>query len=105
MEQIAGAQPKAATRTYINKNIIRSIAAFFIITIGLLLIYSFSQINWAASGSNSTLIPYDLKDIQLPKFEIAKLFNSTVLYSLLMVTVVLGLMLFDGFLRRKKSAA
>jgi hypothetical protein len=105
MEQVAGVQPKAATSTYINKNIIRSIAAFFIITIGSLLIYSFSQINWAASGSNSTLIPYDLKDIQLPKFEIAKLFNSTVLYSLLMVTVVLGLMLFDGFLRRKKSAA
>jgi hypothetical protein len=105
MEQIAGIQPKAATSTYINKTIIRTIAAFFIITIGTLLIYSISQINWTASNSSSNLIPFEVKDLQLPKFEISKMFNSTVLYSLLMVTAVLGLMLFDGFLRRKKSAA
>lgn len=46
MDSIAGMEPKAATRTYINKYIIRSIAAFFIITIGGLLIYSLSQVNW-----------------------------------------------------------
>jgi DNA-binding protein Fis len=105
MEQVAGVQPKAATSTYINKNIIRSIAAFFIITISALLIYSFTQINWAATMDSSKLLPFDSRGLQLPEFEITKLFNSTVLYSLLMVTVVLGLMLFDGFLRRKKSAA
>lgn len=105
MEQITGMQPKAATSTYINKNIIRTIAAFFIITICTLLIYSISQINWTTSSGSSNLIPFEVKDIQLPKFDISKMLNSTVLYSLLMVTVVLGLMLFDGFLRRKKSAA
>jgi hypothetical protein len=105
MEQIGGMQPKAATSTYVNKNIIRSIAAFFIFTIGALLIYSISQINWAASSGSSNLIPFEVEDVQLPKFEITKMFNNTVLYSLLMVTAVLGLMLFDGFLRRKKSAA
>lgn len=105
MEQIAGMQPKAATSTYINKNIVRTIAAFFIITIGALLIYSFSKINWTISNGSSNLIPFDIKDLQLPKLEISRMFNNTVLYSLLMIMAVLGLMLFDGFLRRKKSAA
>ncbi|MBX9782257.1 MAG: hypothetical protein K2X48_03085 [Chitinophagaceae bacterium] len=104
MEQIADRQPKAATSSYINKNIIRSIAAFFILTISALLIYSFTQVNWAETGGSS-LIPFDTKDIKLPSFELSKYFNSYVINAILMVTVVPGLMFFDGILRRKKSAA
>lgn len=104
MEGIAGIQPKAATSTYINKNIIRSIAAFFILTIAALVIYSFTQINWTATGGSS-VIPFNTKDIQWPQFEISKYFNSSVINVILMVTVILGLMFFDGILRRKKSAA
>lgn len=104
MEQIAGMQPKAATSTYINKNIIRSIAAFFILSISALLIYSFTQVNWSSTGGSS-IIPFDAKDIRLPQFEFSKLINSNVINILLMITLVTGLMLFDGILRRKKSAA
>jgi hypothetical protein len=103
MDGIAGMQPKAATSTYINKNIIRSIAAFFIISISALLVYSITQINWTADAS-TTLLP-DLKDVSLPQWNVSKLFTGTTLNIMLMVTIVLSLMLFDGFLRRKKSAA
>jgi hypothetical protein len=105
MDGIAGMQPKAATSTYINKNIIRSIAAFFILSISGLLIYSFSQVDWVSSAGSTQLIPFETKSIDLTKFDYSKIFNSTTIYSLLMVTVLLTLMLFDGFLRRKKSAA
>jgi hypothetical protein len=104
MDGIAGMQPKAATSTYINKNIIRSIAAFFIISISALLVYSITQINWTADASTTTLLP-DLKDVPLPQWNVSKLFTGTTLNIMLMVTIVLSLMLFDGFLRRKKSAA
>jgi hypothetical protein len=104
MDNIAGMYPKPATSTYINKYIIRSIAAFFIFTIAALLIYSFSQLNWAASTGESSFFPLQTKDIQLPGYDFSKFFNSTLLYALLMVTVVLALMLFDGLLRSKKSA-
>lgn len=105
MDGIAGMQPKAATNTYINKNIVRSIAAFFILTISALLIYSFTQVNWAASSGNKLSLPFDTKNIQLPNYNFSKLFNSNLLNILMMITVVSCLMLFDGFLRRKKSAA
>jgi anti-sigma factor RsiW len=104
MDGIAGMQPKAATSTYINKNIIRSIAAFFIISISALLVYSITQINWTADASTTTLLP-DMKDVPLPQWNVSKLFTGTTLNIMLMVTIVLSLMLFDGFLRRKKSAA
>jgi hypothetical protein len=104
MDGIAGIQPKAATSTYINKNIIRSIAAFFIISISALLVYSITQINWTADASTTTLLP-DMKDVPLPQWNVSKLFTGTTLNIMLMVTIVLSLMLFDGFLRRKKSAA
>jgi hypothetical protein len=103
MDGITGMQPKAATSSFINKNVIRSIAAFFILTISALLIYSFTQVQWQASGGSS-IIPFDTKDIKLPQFEFSKLFNSTVLNVLLMITLVMGLMMFDGILRSKKSA-
>ncbi len=105
MDGIAGMHPTQATNTYINKYIIRSIAAFFVITISALLVYSISQVNWASSSGSRISLPFETKSIQLPNYDFSKLFNSNTLNFLLMITVVLGLMLFDGFIRRKKSAA
>jgi hypothetical protein len=104
MDGIAGMQPKAATSTYINPNIIRSIAAFFIITIGGLLIYSLSQADWSSSGG-SNIISIDTSSLKVPQFELSKLFSSSVMNIVFMISMILGLMVFDGFLRRKKSAA
>jgi hypothetical protein len=103
MDGIAQMQPKAATSTYINKNIIRSIAAFFIISITALLVFAFAQIDWSTSSGSSSLIPFDANDIKMPPFDISKFFSSSVLNIMLMITLVLGLMLFDGFLNKKRS--
>jgi hypothetical protein len=105
MDGIAGMEPKAATRTYINKYIIRSIAAFFIITIGGLLIYSLAQVNWSASSGSSNIISFNTPELKIPQVDFSKLFSNRVLNIVLMTSIVLGLMVFDGILRRKKSAA
>lgn len=104
MDGIAGMQPKVATRTYINKYIIRSIAAFFIISIGGLLVYSLSLVDWNASSGSSDIISFSTPAVKIPQFDFSKLFSNTVFNLVLMITLVLGLMVFDGFLRRKKSA-
>ena len=104
MDGIAGMHPKKATNTYINKYIIRFIAAFFIITISALLIYSFAQVNWQASSGKTFRLPFDTKNIQWPSYDFSKLLNSNTLNLLFLITVVLGLKLFDGLLRSKKSA-
>jgi anti-sigma factor RsiW len=49
MEEIARHHVAPATKYYINKNIIRSIAAFFILMIVGFLVYSLGQFNWSAS--------------------------------------------------------
>lgn len=104
MDGIAGMQPKPATSSYINKNIIRSIAAFFIVTIGGLLFYSLSRADWSSSGSFH-FISIDTSALKVPQFELSKLFSSSVINIVFMISMIMGLMVFDGFLRRKKSAA
>src|SRR5689334_20656769 len=69
MEEISQLHPAPATKTYVNKKIINGIAAFFIITIAALLIYSFTQITWSAAGNSAA--PFDLH-----KWDITKYFNK-----------------------------
>ncbi len=104
MEQISGLQPAPATVHYINKNIIRSIAAFFILTIAGFLIYSFTQINWAINNVSSPL-PFDLHNLNLDKLYFSKLMSSTWINVVLMMNIVLGLMLLDSYLRRRKKSS
>jgi hypothetical protein len=96
MEEIAQSRIAPATKTYINKRIINTIAAFFIVIIGGLLVYGFAQINWSVSGNNTW-------SIDPGKLDISKYFSKQVLNIFLMLNVVLGLILFDRFLGKKKS--
>jgi hypothetical protein len=99
MEKLKGLQPAPATKQYINKTIIRSIAAFFILTIVGFLIYGFTLIDWTSSTSTG-------ETFQLPSmsFDYKLLINSTWLNVLLMLNVVMGLLYLDTYLRRKKKA-
>ncbi len=97
MEEIAKYHIAPATKTYINKNIIRGIGLFFIITIVGFLIYSFGQVDWN-SGSGSNSLPFDIS-----KIDWSKMFNNTYANIFLMVNVVLGLMLFDRYLSARKK--
>ncbi|SRR6266498_4217585 len=96
MEQISKLKIAPATKNYINKKVINSIGAFFMIMIGGLLIYSFTKVNWSVAGNNTSSFDFS-------KFDLSKYFTRQFLNIFLMLNVVLGLILFDGFFTRKES--
>src|SRR5258708_29896063 len=104
MEEISRHQVAPATKTYINKNIIRSIGAFFLLMIGGILIYFLGQMQGEDSGSSSQ-VSQNSQTLQnnLTKFTIGKLFNNTYLNIFIMINVMLGLVLVDMYLQRKRQ--
>lgn len=97
MEEVAKYGVAKATSKYINKRIIWGIAAFFFILIGAMLVYGFSEINWQATSSNTTL-PFDIK-----KWEPSKIVTNTYVNIFMMVNIVLGLYLLDRYLAKKRN--
>lgn len=97
MEEISRLYITPAASSYINKNIIRGIGLFFITMIIGLLGYSFGQINWN-EPSNTRLPNYDITG-----FDWSKLFNSTYMNIFIMINIVLGLMLLDMYLTKRKK--
>ncbi len=97
MEEIAKYQIAPATKSYINKNIIRGIAAFFIVMVIGFIVSGFAQVNWADTSS-STSLPLDMSKLDWSKF-----FNNTYTNIFMMVNIVLGLILLDMYLGKKKK--
>ena len=100
MDEIARLQVAPATKTYINKNIIRSIGIFFLTLITGFLVYCLGQFKWSGHSS-STLVPQ--YNIDVEKLNLGKALNSAYANILVLVTVVLGLMLLDMYLHRKRQ--
>lgn len=99
MEEISRLYITPAASNYINKNVIRGIGIFFLITIVGLLVYSFGQTNWSETGS----VP-GMDKLNVGRFDWSRLYNSTYTNIFIMVNIVLGLMLVDMYLTRKKKA-
>ncbi len=97
MEAVAATHIAPATTRYINKGIIRGIAAFFIIAIIAFGAYAMSMVSW--TDASFTAIP----TIKLPTVDISGLFTSTAFNCFMAVNVAVGLVLLDGYLRRKKA--
>lgn len=100
MEEIARYQVAPATKSYIDKKIIWGIGSFFIIMILGFVIYGFAQVNWSAGSSTGIVSQYNEK---LDKIEWSKFFNNTYTTIFMMVNVVLGLVLLDLYLGRRKK--
>lgn len=100
MEEIAKYHVAPATRTYINKKIIWGIGGFFIIMIAGFLIYSLSQISFASSTTPKLLTEYNNT---MDKVDWSRFFSSTYTNIFMMINVVLGLMMLDIYLTRKKE--
>ena len=98
MEEIAKHKIAPATKSYVNKKIIYGIGGFFMILIGGMLAYLFTQIDYAQPGTIS--VPESLPNIN---FEWSDYVNSTTLNIFLMIDAVLGLMLLDKYLNKKKD--
>jgi hypothetical protein len=95
METIRTEHAQRPLKAGINKRIIRGIAGFFIVSILAMLIYALSSTH-ISSANISAQMPVSLK---LP--DLKNYFNKQVLEGFVFFDVVLGLFLFDSYLRRK----
>ena len=101
MEAIGKEHIAPAAKTYINKRIIWGVAGFFMVSIIGLLIAGIAQVNWSASGTDNSLI--NLNKIDFDKIDVSKFFNNTYTSIFMMINAVLGLMLLDMYLHRRKT--
>jgi hypothetical protein len=97
MDIIAQTNPVPSVRRYINPVIIKSIAAFLLVSIAVTTLFAF----FSAGGG---AIP--AREIPIPKMQahvpdIANFINTNTITVLLCVNVVLGLLFLDTILRRK----
>jgi hypothetical protein len=95
METIRAEHAQQPLKAGINKRIIRGIAGFFILSILAMLIYALSSTH-ISSANISAQMPVSIK---LP--DLKNYFNKQVLEGFVFFDVVLGLFLFDAYLRRK----
>lgn len=98
MESIRAEYAQQPLKAAINKNIIRVVAAFFVFSIVLLLVYVLSSVQFSA-GNVSFKIPVEIK-----VSDVKNVFNESVLKAFLLLDLVLGLFLADAFIRRRKLA-
>ena len=98
MDTIAATHIAPATSKYINKGIIKGIAAFFIATLTTILGYALATANYKASSSSaSSAITNTLSDA-------GSFFSGPVFNIIIGVNVVLLLLLLDTVLRKQKQA-
>jgi len=96
MDQIAKLHIAPATKTYINKKIIRGIGIFFILLVAGFLVYGFGQVNWSTKGDDSFLE-------NINKVNFNKFFSNTWVNAFMIINVVLGLFLLDNYLSNKRK--
>ena len=97
MEAVSRAHIAQPTKTYINRSIIRGIAAFFIAAITIMLTYTFTTTRWS---SHESAISSSWGLSRLGGF-----MSSPVINVVIAINVVLLLVLVDTLLRRKRNAA
>lgn len=106
MEEIARYHVAPATKTYVNKNIIRGIGAFFVTMILGVLAYMFTQFKWrsgAGFGSKDLNLPIEKLGLnRLDNLNYSKVFNNTYIIVFLLIAVISGFMLLDMYLQQKK---
>ena len=93
MEAIRAEQAQKPLKATINSYIIKGIAAFFILTIAGLFFATFTTMDWSA-GAETT------NSLKLP--DLGSLLNSKVLTIFLFFDTVLGLLLLDTYLHKRR---
>lgn len=96
MDEITRLHIAPATKSYINKNIIRGLAIFFLSMIVGFLVYGFGQVDYSA-GTESKL-PVDFSNVDYSVF-----FNNTWVNAFMMLNIILGLFLLDQVLTERKK--
>jgi len=101
IESIRAEQAQVPLKAAINKRIIMGIAIFFVLTLTGFLVYAFTKVDFASMGTVGIAIkvPANLK---VP--EVSTHFSKLLVEGFMFFDLVLGLFLFDAYLRRKKNA-
>jgi anti-sigma factor RsiW len=94
IEAIRTEQAQQPLKAAVNKRIIRGIGLFFVITIAALLVFVLANINWSSIGASSVDV-----NVKLPK--IINYLTRPVIQGFLFFDLILGLFLFDHYLRKK----
>jgi hypothetical protein len=102
MEEIARFHVAPATRTYINKNIIRGIGAFFLTLILGFSGYILSQFHWSGHSDSSHLLP-KAPSLGLDKVDPSKYINGTYISLFMLISVIMGFILLDMYLQRRRQ--
>ena len=98
MEEIARYQITPAAKSYINKKVIYGIGIFFLAMLAGFFIYGLAQVTWAGNGATGDLLAkYN------PKIEWSKFFNNSYTTIFMMINAVLGLVLLDIYLGKKRK--
>jgi len=101
MEEIARFHVAPATRTYINKNIIRGIGAFFLTLILGFTAYILSQFHWREHNDSSNLLPRT-PSLGLDKIDPSKYVNGAYISLFMLIFVIMGFVLLDMYLGRRR---
>jgi hypothetical protein len=105
MEEIARYHVAPATKTYINKNIIRGIGAFFLTMIVGFTAFIASQFKWSShSGTNLTPFNPGRGLVRLNNIDWSKAFTGTYITLFMLIATVMGFILLDLYLQRKKQS-
>jgi hypothetical protein len=106
MEKIAQYQVAPATKTYINKNIIRGIGAFFLTMILGLVTWFLVQVRWTGGAGNDSAsrLLNSVPDLGVENKlgAVSKALNSTTVILTMAVVVVMGFIWLDMYLQRNK---
>ena len=94
MESIRNEYAQAPLKSRINKNIIRGIGLFFVLTISAMLIIALASINWSDGAATASPVKFNL-----PNF--SHYLNSPLMQGFWFLDIVLALYIFDGYLRKK----
>ena len=98
MEAIRAENARVPLKAAINKRIIRGIAIFFTLTLLALLVLAFASVKWSGQGLPVSLTVH----FKMPAINS----NNTriIVQAFVFFDVMLGLYLFDAYLRRKRAA-
>jgi hypothetical protein len=94
MEAIRTEHAQKPLKAAINTGIIKGISGFFIFVIVALVLIALSSIHWSALSAGTPATSFQMPDL-------TKYFNGAVIKGFLFFDVVLGLFLFDAYLRKK----
>jgi hypothetical protein len=103
MEAISHQHIAPAAKSYINKRIIWGITGFFICSIIGFIIACIIQVDWSAGLSGNSMINPD--KLPFSNLDPSRFFNNTYTTIFMMINVVLGLVLLDMYLNRKKQSS